>query len=88
MKPQTWNDVLGAMIAVRDAHGWTDRADWRLHRGCSGMPSREGIRGAELVSAKQPLNVGLVGYGFMGRAHSNAFAKVEQLLRPASTSRC
>ena len=21
---QTWNDVLGAMIAVRDAHGWTD----------------------------------------------------------------
>jgi len=22
------------------------------------------------------LNVGLIGYGFMGRAHSNAFAKV------------
>ena len=22
MQPQTWNDVLGAMIAVRDAHGW------------------------------------------------------------------
>lgn len=22
MKPQTWNDILGAMIAVRDAHGW------------------------------------------------------------------
>jgi sugar phosphate isomerase/epimerase len=22
MNPQTWNDVLGAMIAVRDAHGW------------------------------------------------------------------
>jgi hypothetical protein len=21
---QTWNDVLGAMIAVRDAHGWAD----------------------------------------------------------------
>jgi sugar phosphate isomerase/epimerase len=21
---QTWNDVLGAMMAVRDAHGWTD----------------------------------------------------------------
>jgi hypothetical protein len=21
-KPQTWNDVLGAMIAVREAHGW------------------------------------------------------------------
>ena len=22
MQPQTWNDVLGAMIAVSDAHGW------------------------------------------------------------------
>ena len=22
MKPQTWNDILGAMIKVRDAHGW------------------------------------------------------------------
>jgi sugar phosphate isomerase/epimerase len=22
MKPQTWNDVLGTMIAVRNAHGW------------------------------------------------------------------
>ena len=23
--------------------------------------------------AKKPLNIGLVGYGFMGRTHSNAF---------------
>jgi sugar phosphate isomerase/epimerase len=23
MKQQTWNDILSAMIAVRDAHGWT-----------------------------------------------------------------
>lgn len=22
MKPQTWNDILGAMIAVRERHGW------------------------------------------------------------------
>ena len=22
MKPQTWNDILAAMIKVRDAHGW------------------------------------------------------------------
>jgi hypothetical protein len=21
-QPQTWNDVLGVMKAVRDAHGW------------------------------------------------------------------
>ncbi|AMV39268.1 sugar phosphate isomerase/epimerase family protein [Planctomyces sp. SH-PL62] len=24
MKPQTWNDVLAAMIQVRDAHGWSE----------------------------------------------------------------
>jgi sugar phosphate isomerase/epimerase len=24
MKPQTWNSILGAMIAVRDAHGWNE----------------------------------------------------------------
>ncbi|MFN7997674.1 MAG: Gfo/Idh/MocA family oxidoreductase [Bryobacteraceae bacterium] len=28
--------------------------------------------------SKKPLNIGLVGYGFMGRTHSNAFAKVNQ----------
>jgi len=24
MNPQTWNDILAAMIAVRDAHGWAE----------------------------------------------------------------
>ncbi|MBL7134545.1 MAG: TIM barrel protein [Phycisphaerae bacterium] len=24
MQPRTWNDILAAMLAVRDAHGWTD----------------------------------------------------------------
>jgi len=24
LKPQTWNDILAAMIAVRDAHGWSE----------------------------------------------------------------
>ena len=24
---------------------------------------------------KKPLNVGMVGYGFMGRTHTNAFSK-------------
>ena len=24
MKPQTWNEILGAMISVRDAHGWKE----------------------------------------------------------------
>jgi hypothetical protein len=22
-KPETWNKILGAMVAVRDAHGWS-----------------------------------------------------------------
>ena len=22
MKPQTWNDILGVMVKVRDQHGW------------------------------------------------------------------
>ncbi|MEC9003469.1 MAG: Gfo/Idh/MocA family oxidoreductase, partial [Planctomycetota bacterium] len=26
--------------------------------------------------AKKPLNIGMIGYGFMGRAHSNAYCKV------------
>jgi myo-inositol 2-dehydrogenase/D-chiro-inositol 1-dehydrogenase len=30
------------------------------------------------MSAKKPLNIGLVGYGFMGRTHANAFGKVNQ----------
>jgi predicted dehydrogenase len=30
------------------------------------------------MSKQKPLNVGLVGYGFMGRTHSNAYSKVNQ----------
>ena len=30
------------------------------------------------MAAKRPLNVGLVGCGFMGRTHSNAWGKVNQ----------
>src|SRR5262249_24599586 len=26
----------------------------------------------------RPLNIGIIGYGFMGRAHSNAYRKVNQ----------
>jgi hypothetical protein len=26
MKQETWNDILRAMIAVRDAHGWREEA--------------------------------------------------------------
>jgi hypothetical protein len=24
MRPQTWNDILATMIAVRDHHGWQE----------------------------------------------------------------
>ena len=27
MKPETWNDILSTMIAVRDAHGWREEED-------------------------------------------------------------
>ena len=27
------------------------------------------------------LNVGMIGYGFMGRAHSNAYRKVNQFFK-------
>jgi predicted dehydrogenase len=30
------------------------------------------------MASRKKLNVGIVGYGFMGRAHSNAFARVNQ----------
>src|SRR3954453_4295897 len=28
------------------------------------------------MAAKKPFNIGLVGYGFMGRTHSNAYKRV------------
>src|SRR5947208_325737 len=28
----------------------------------------------------KPLNIGMIGYGFMGRAHSNGYSQVSQLL--------
>jgi hypothetical protein len=24
MKPQTWNEILAAMVSVREAHGWKE----------------------------------------------------------------
>src|SRR5215475_6797315 len=32
----------------------------------------------ELAMAKKNLNIGLIGYGFMGRAHSNAFLQANR----------
>ena len=33
------------------------------------------------MSDKKPLNIGMIGYGFMGRAHSNAYAKVNHFFQ-------
>ena len=32
----------------------------------------------------KPLNIGLIGYGFMGRAHSNAYLRVAECLGDAA----
>src|SRR5262249_54541498 len=41
---------------------------------------------------KKPLNVGMIGYGFMGRAHSNAYRQVNQFFdldhRPVLKAAC
>ncbi len=40
----------------------------------------------------KPLNIGMIGYGFMGRAHSNAYRKVSNFFdleyRPVLKSVC
>jgi hypothetical protein len=44
------------------------------------------------MSTKSRVNIGLVGCGYMGRAHSNAFAKVNQFFeldaRPVLKAAC
>jgi predicted dehydrogenase len=35
------------------------------------------------MPAKKPLNIGLIGYGFMGRAHSNAFLQAPRFFETA-----
>src|SRR6266436_2642568 len=35
-------------------------------------------RQRETASMTKPLNIGMIGYGFMGRAHSNAYRQVNQ----------
>ena len=46
-----------------------------------------GARRPRVELTMKKLNIGLIGYGFMGRTHSNAFRKVAELLRPPVSSR-
>jgi Xylose isomerase-like TIM barrel len=43
MNQETWNDILGAMIAVRDAHGWREE--------------KETVTNEEEVSVSEPIEV-------------------------------
>src|SRR5262249_10550096 len=43
MQQETWNDILGAMISVRDAHGWREE--------------KEKVTSEEEVSASEPIEV-------------------------------
>ncbi len=47
-----------------------------------------GARRARVELSMKKLNIGMVGYGFMGRTHSNAFSPGQPLLRPALSARC
>jgi predicted dehydrogenase/sugar phosphate isomerase/epimerase len=87
LRQQTWNDILAAMIRVRGAHGWSEPQNAAAAGdGIGGVNVGESIQtapaaissGRPVAGARKMLRVGLVGYGFMGRAHSNAFARVNQ----------
>ncbi len=69
--PKTWNTILDTMIKVRSAAGWSVGAT-------KGKPANQCTATSLAVSIadKKPVRIGLVGYGFMGRTHSNAYRKV------------
>jgi sugar phosphate isomerase/epimerase len=46
-KPETWNHILAAMVAVRDAHGWIDRPT-----ASNGAPSRKAALKIEIRTSK------------------------------------
>ena len=46
-QPATWNHILAAMLAVRDAHGWSDRA------GANGQSPRKGSAKLEVRTSKK-----------------------------------
>ena len=54
MKQQTWNDILAAMIAVRDAHGWReiDGAETRFVRPAEPVVITRPIKPAVKKTAK------------------------------------
>jgi sugar phosphate isomerase/epimerase len=62
MKPNTWNDILGMMIAVRDAHGWreaekpaetTAKAKIRLSATKPAKPKRKKVTAKSAVRTRK-----------------------------------
>ena len=47
-KPETWNHILAAMVAVRDQHGWIDRPT------VNGAPGRKASIKIEIRTTKKP----------------------------------
>ena len=39
------------------------------------------------MAQKKPLNIGVIGYGFMGRTHSNAYKQCQSVFRPGIPAR-
>src|SRR5687767_14183081 len=47
MNPQTWNDILASMVAVRDGHGWTEKA--KKGKKARGATLHVTVRGGGMV---------------------------------------
>jgi hypothetical protein len=52
MKQQTWNDILAAMVAVRDAHGWNETQ--RIEAKPAEQPRQASVRTLAKPAAKKP----------------------------------
>ena len=54
-KQETWNDILGAMIAVRDAHGWTEapKPKEKIARSVTTRKPKKAVSRAKAKAAKK-----------------------------------
>ena len=76
-----WDGCMFPNAVMLDQQTWNDilRVDDR-----GAQRARLGLN----RTMKKKLNIGMVGYGFMGRTHSNAFRQAPQFLRSAVPARC